>query len=345
MVREMRIYKILPLFLVLYFVTLSARVSLSQENSSIIAPIEESGITAVSGNLLVFFDDGRFFLAGLSNSNYLVGIDASPQSHALITSSGSIVFPPDGDFLRPTVWRSNNRPVNLFTSDTHVAVDPVSNGNEGRFAIFARRATEDFGLPDPTGMDEKNWRVLATARLLATEAAQANPESQPSEGDRIIPAGLARERALQLLKTWQSHIHYIPTFEHLVQKADATLGLTYWARNLSALPRSFGSRAVEQTLLEQLTNQLDHIEGVEALACELERNLQAIKKRQEGFWGNLATETVGWKYLLRLADAASLLVENAEAEQTWKTAMDAIQWHTSRGWQLDQGIPVAAGGA
>jgi hypothetical protein len=212
----------------------------------------------------------------------------------------------------------------------------ISLQNEDRFAIFARRATEDFGLPDPTGMDEKSWRVLATARLLATEAAQANPESQPSEGDRIIPPGLARERALQLLKTWQSHIHYIPTFEHLVQKADATLGLTYWARNLSALPRSFGSRVVEETLLEQLTTQLDHIEGVEALACELERNLQAIKKRQEGFWGNLATETVGWKYLLLLADAASLLVENAEAEQTWKTAMDAIQWYSSRGWQLDQ---------
>lgn len=207
---------------------------------------------------------------------------------------------------------------------------------EDRFAIFARRATEDFGLPDPTGMDEKGWRIAATARLLATEAAQGSPESPPSEGDRIIPPGLARDRALQLLKAWQSNIHYIPSFERFVQKADGTLGLTYWARNLSTPPRSYSSRAVEETLLERLTTQLDCMEELEALIHELERNLQVVKRRQEGFWGTLATHAVGWKYLVQLADAASLLVENAESEQLWKSAMDAVEWYSSRGWQLDQ---------
>ncbi len=139
----MRIYKILPAFWMLYIVTLSAQVSLSQDSSSIIVPFEESGITPVTDNLLVFFDDGPFFLAGLSNSNYLIGIDSNPQSHALITAGGSIVFPPDGDFLRPTVWHSNNIPSNLFTSDTHVAIDTALDGDQGRFAVVSTVAPAD----------------------------------------------------------------------------------------------------------------------------------------------------------------------------------------------------------
>lgn len=207
---------------------------------------------------------------------------------------------------------------------------------EDRFAIFARRAIEDFGVPDPAPLEEKMWRISTTARLLATEAAQGSPQNPPSEGERIIPPGLARDRAMKLLKSWKSHIHYIPSFEHLVQKADATLGLTYWARNLSKLPRSFSSRTVEETLFEQLATQLDRIEKVEVLASELERNLQSIKERQEGFWGSIATQSVGWNYLVQLADTASLLVENADVEETWKTVADAVQWFSSRGWQLDQ---------
>ena len=106
---------------------------------------------------------------------------------------------------------------------------------EDRFTIFACRATEEFGLPDPTGMDETDWRIAATACLLATEAAQGSPENPPTEGDRIIPAGLVRDRALRFLKSWRSHIQYISTFEALVQKADTTLGLTL----LGAKPEKF----------------------------------------------------------------------------------------------------------
>ena len=35
---------------------------------------------------------------------------------------------------------------------------------EGRFDIFARRSTEDFGMPDPKELGEEPWRVAATAR-------------------------------------------------------------------------------------------------------------------------------------------------------------------------------------
>jgi len=208
--------------------------------------------------------------------------------------------------------------------------------NEDRFTIFACRATDEFGLPDPTGMDEMDWRIAAMARLLATEAAHGSPENPPTEGDCIIPAGLVRDRALRLLKSWRCHIQYIPSFEAVVQKADATLGLTYWAQHLSHPPRSYCSRAVEKTLFEQLSDQLDRIEEVDSLAIELESRFQGIKERQQGFWGDVANEKVGWSYLVQLADAASLLVESAGIEASWETAMDAVLWFSERGWQLDQ---------
>jgi len=206
---------------------------------------------------------------------------------------------------------------------------------EGRFAIFARRAVEDFGLPDPTGQDEESWRVATTARLLCTEAAAANPQEPPSEREHVIPSGLPRNRALKLLRDWQANVHFIPTFERLVPQADATLGLTYWARNLETPPRSYSSRAVEEALFKQAAERLDRIEDVDPLAQELERQLQTFKDREPGFWERLAIQKVGWRYLVELAEAASLLVENAQVETTWKTVQDAVQWYSGRGWQLD----------
>ena len=207
--------------------------------------------------------------------------------------------------------------------------------DEERFAIFARRATEDFGLPDPAGMSEDAWHVAATARLLCTEAAEANPLDPPLEGDRVIPPGLARDRALGLLRDWQANIHAIPAFERLAHKADATTGLAYWARHLSAMPRSFSSRAVEETLFKQAAEALDRIEEVDVLAEELAGRGQAFRDRAAGFWGRLAAQRIGWSHLAQLADAASLLVENAHVENTWKAVADAIRWYTGRGWQLD----------
>ena len=206
---------------------------------------------------------------------------------------------------------------------------------EQRFAIFARRAVEDFGLPDPRDQDEALWRVAATARLLCTEAAVASPHDLPNEKEQIIPAGLPRDRALKLLKDWQANVHYIPAFEDLSIRADGTLGLAYWARNLETRPRSSSSRAVEETLFRQAAEKLDRIEDVDALAQELERRAQAFKQRESGFWGTLAADKVGWSYLTQLGEAASLLVENAHVEANWKTAQDAIRWYTGRGWQLD----------
>lgn len=206
---------------------------------------------------------------------------------------------------------------------------------EKRFSIFARRAVEDFGFPDPTEHDEKSWRVSATARLLCTEAAEHNPQEPPSEQDKIIAQGLPRDRALKLLKSWQENIHFIPAFEKTVLQAEATIGLTYWARNLDTPPMSFSSWAVEEALFKRYAEELDRIENAETLAEELGKCAPVFMERESGFWGRHATQKVGWHYLVQLAQVASLLLENANVEKGWKTAAEAIEWYHSSGWRID----------
>ncbi len=161
------------------------------------------------------------------------------------------------------------------------------------------------------------------------------PHEPPREGDKIIPAGLARTHSLKLLNQWQHDIRYIANFEKLVPQAEVTFGLTYWARNLTTMPRSRGSRAVEETLFKLTADRLDRFEEVDALAAELESKAQTYKDRERGFWGAEATNRIGWRYLVELAGAAALLVENREIEQSWTKLSDAIDWYASRGWQLD----------
>jgi hypothetical protein len=179
---------------------------------------------------------------------------------------------------------------------------------DDRFGIFSRRAREDFGFPDPTNMTEERWRVAATARLLATEAACDSPQNPPVEGEDSIQPGIPRDNALRLLKLWQNHIQFIPSFESLVQEADKTLGLSYWVRNLESPPRSYSSRAVEDALFHQMAERMDRIEEVDTLAREMEQHLQTFQNRAAGFWGRLASKRVGWQYLVQLAEVASLII-------------------------------------
>ncbi len=207
---------------------------------------------------------------------------------------------------------------------------------EARFDIFARRCTEDFGLPDPKELGEEPWRIAATARLLCTEAAEGSPREQPREPDKMIAPGLPRTHSLRLLKQWQNDIRYIASFERLVPQAEATIGLTYWARNLTSMPRSWSSRAVEDALFLKTTDRLDRLEEVDVLADELGRDVQTYKDRESRFWGKEASNPVGWRHLVEMAGAASLIVENRSVEEIWKTVTDAIDWYSLRGWQLDQ---------
>ena len=206
---------------------------------------------------------------------------------------------------------------------------------ENRFDIFARRAVEDFGLPNPAKLEERNWRVESLAYLLCTEASYAVPSNIPSEPDRIIANGLPRTRALDLLKRWQSHIQYIPSFETLVPKADAIVGLTYWARNLSKPPRSYSSKAVEDALFAEAVTKFDRIEDVESLAKELADSIQSFKDRERGFWASQARIKTAWRFLIELGDVASLLIESDKIEQNWNSIADALEWYSTSGWKLD----------
>jgi len=207
--------------------------------------------------------------------------------------------------------------------------------HDDRFDIFARRAKEDFGLPDPSTMDEKSWRIESLACLLCTEAANATPGNPPSEPGRIVANGLPRNRALDLLKNWQNHVQFIPSFEAMVPKADATVGLTHWARNLAKPPRSFASKAVEDALFSASVTTFDRLEEVDSLAEELAGSIQGFKDRQRGFWSSQATTKTGWQFLIELGDVASLLIETSTVEQAWKSVADACDWYSQSGWKLD----------
>lgn len=206
---------------------------------------------------------------------------------------------------------------------------------ENRFDIFVRRAIEDFGLPNPTNMGEDEWRIAATARLLVTEAANAVPSNPPSEQDKIIPEGLQRERALKLLRAWEENINFIASFEQLSRKADGTLTLAFWARNLATPPESRSSRAVEEALFNRYAEKLERILEVEALNQELERHLPVFLNRQSGFWSQQAQARIGWPHLVALAEAASLILESGLVGDGWKSVQDAIRWYVTRGWRLD----------
>ena len=206
---------------------------------------------------------------------------------------------------------------------------------EERFAIFVRRAKEDFGLPDPSSQDEKDWRVTAAACLLCTEAATRNPQQPPTDANRVVPPGLPRDNAMKLLRAWQENVYFLNSFEELGKTADATLGLTHWARRLTSPPKSYASREVEETLFRQFTDELDKIDDVDQLSRELAARLQVFKDREHGFWGSQASDQVGWRFLVKLANAASILIEDAQSDTSWKRVRDAIEWYCSRGWHVD----------
>lgn len=206
---------------------------------------------------------------------------------------------------------------------------------EELFSIFARRATEDFGLPDPRGLSEEDWRVTATARLLVTDGARCCPEDPPADQKHIIPSGPTRESALKLLDMWKNHIQYLDSFERLALAAEKTLSLDLWARNLNKMPESRSSHAVESTLFNQEADRLEAMGDVQALAEELKDRASDYRYRADGFWGDRAQQPVPWACLSSLADSATAIVDEGRKAASWKTADEATRWYVGTGWQLD----------
>lgn len=207
---------------------------------------------------------------------------------------------------------------------------------ESRFPIFTRRVLEDFGLPDPSGIDADPWRVKALAALISTEAAKMCPKNPPSESERTIPPGPAREKALKMLEEWKNRIDLLDSFEALIDKADNITSLRFWANNLKGIPSPLSSKTTEKTLFQNEITKLTKIEDSKELVSQLQTRLTNYKEHSEAFWGKLAKEKIEWSYLAELAQISYLLSENSQIEKTWKSPMDAIAWYTSTGWKIDR---------
>jgi len=133
----------------------------------------------------------------------------------------------------------------------------------------------------------------------------------------------------------EPHSGIITSFEQLARAADATVGLAYWAKELTTPPRSRSSRLVERTIFTSSWIGSTAWKTWTSSRRNWKRNLQAYKIPGERFLGNSRpTEKVGWRFLVQLADVASLLVENNEVEDHWKNAAAAVQWYSHNGWQL-----------
>lgn len=208
-------------------------------------------------------------------------------------------------------------------------------GND-RLGVFARRVTDDFGLPAPGLVNDDDWRVAAVARLLSTEAATRVPAEPPGEGDRIIPPGLSRDRALKLVARWQTNVDLMGAFEDLVRQADRTTSLVYWARNLAAPVPALASRAAEDALFQKEVGHLALLEDFDPLAGRLEEGEPFYAAHGVGFWGSRAEQKVPWQSLVSLARAATLLCQQVGVEKSWKTPRNAVDWFTAVGWEIDR---------
>jgi hypothetical protein len=214
---------------------------------------------------------------------------------------------------------------------------PVADLVSGdRIDIFRLRVTDDFGLPSPDGKSGDDWRVPATARLLATDAAVRVPGEPPSEGGRVIPAGPTRDRALRLLERWLRDVELIAAFEDLSGKADGTTSLVHWARNLSVVAPALASRAAEAALFDREVEHLTKLEDFEPLVRRMEERESWYAVHAGGFWGSRAGHRVPWRTLLSLARAATVLRQHLGVEKRWTSPGEAVTWFTTQGWEVDR---------
>lgn len=207
---------------------------------------------------------------------------------------------------------------------------------EDRLSVFTRRVTEDFGFPAPVIGKDNEWRAAATARLLVTEAAMRVPAEPPGDGDKIIPSGTARDRALKLLERWQKNVELMSPFEDLSRQADNTTSLVHWARNLAGPVPALASSAVEEALLQKEVGHLAQLEEFDPLARRLEEREPFYSAHTRAFWGSRASQRIPWQSLLALARAAVLIRQQVEVEKRWKTLRDAVVWFTASGWEIDR---------
>jgi hypothetical protein len=206
---------------------------------------------------------------------------------------------------------------------------------EGRFGLFSRIAARDFGLSAPDISSPDAWRTQALARLLCTEASVLNPGDPPSETDRTIPAGPARDNALGLINEWLRRIDLIDNFEELAPKAESLTGLRFWARDRTVAAPVLSSQVVEETLFRQEADRLEALQDFQSLARALSAQKPDYERHALGYWGKLATHRIPWRELADLAGHAEVLDRIGSGVKDWQTPPEAVRWYTLEGWTAD----------
>lgn len=205
------------------------------------------------------------------------------------------------------------------------------------FTIFARRIVLDFGLPDPTGMDEDRWRTEVVAALLVTEAAALYPGRPSPDPNRIISVGAVRDRALAtLLGRWRDSATCAETFERLVPLGERLTSLRALAADLPDDARPSSSHIVEQSLFSREIRHLATITGVRDLARYLADRQAWYACHAASFFGTSASpdRLVPWRQLAELARSAETLCMG-EGAGDWPTTEAALAWYVSTGWRID----------
>jgi len=205
-----------------------------------------------------------------------------------------------------------------------------------RFSLFTRRITEDFGLPNPRELDADIWRKKALSTLVITEVTTLCLTNPPDEREHTISPGLQRDRALKLLKQWTKRTDCLDKFEALIDEAEATTTLRFWANSLNIIPEPLSSHIVEKILFKNETEKISKIQAHDELTEKLQQNLEIYKKHAKSFWAQTAKEKIPWKQLQEYAEAASLLTTNRQIEKTWRSLADAKEWYLTQGWKIDQ---------
>lgn len=214
-----------------------------------------------------------------------------------------------------------------------------------RMSVLNRRAVEDYGLPAlltsgavPTNaqLDLDHWRLQAVASLLVTEAAVSSPSTPPSDRDRLIQSGAARDRSLKLFGRWQKQIDLLDYFETVTAKADSLTTLQYWAKSLNEIPKPLSSQAAEASFFQVEVERVAQIDDFASLAKYLDTRCESYEAHAKGFWGERARTRVRWDSLAELANAARLLYQQSAIEHGWQAPAEAVSWFTEIGWRVDQ---------
>jgi len=205
------------------------------------------------------------------------------------------------------------------------------------FTIFARRAIHDFGLPDPTGMDEDRWRTEVMATLLITEAAVLYPDHPSPDPHRVIPSGAIRDRALtSILGRWRDSATCAETFERLIPLGERLTSLRALVADLPDNAPPSSSHLVERSLFLRETSRLAEIEAVRDLARTLADHRTWYADHASSFFSRSASphHIVPWGPLTEFARSAATLLEG-EGADGWPTVEAAFAWYVANGWRID----------